>query len=247
MLISNMIVKLGWSCFIAFDLKEAKNIIDTNQFELIISDLILPDSDAFETIEKIKALAPDSVIAAMTAGDTNKTAVEILAKARNDGAEFLLQKPFNTEKLGTILSNTLDLHKKGELKNHVLVVDDSKSMRSICQKLLEDKNYRVTLAESMNDAFEVIDVLDVDSILTDLNMPGMSVKEAIPYLHKNLVGVGIVAMTGESHASLSKLLELGADTALVKPFTPEALDLAIKKSIVMANSRLLQLLQNVEI
>ena len=56
--------------------------------------------------------------------------------------------------------------------NNILVVDDEKLIRDSLKRLLEKNNYRVTLAESVEEALTLIPEQAFDLILSDLRLPG---------------------------------------------------------------------------
>ena len=65
------------------------------------------------------------------------------------------------------------------MQRSVLVVDDERNMRLVMQMALEDVGYRVLTAESADEATHQLHDPDLDVILSDLKMPGMSGNEFI--------------------------------------------------------------------
>lgn len=242
-LIMQMIAKAGWSVFTALDLEHGLRTLKTQGIDFVLTDLCLPDSDGSETVAKIKQASPNSVVAAMTAGDAKNDASDALKFARSQGAEFLLQKPFNQDRLNEVLQMASARAQNGKCPPLVLVIDDSSTIRSVCEKMLTAKGFRTLSAESIDDAFNRIDNFDLDVILTDLNMPGISPMEAIPEIRAAMPGVGIVVMTGQSEKDLHETLNLGADTTITKPFNADDLAHKINSAILMANSHLLEMLK----
>jgi CheY-like chemotaxis protein len=244
-MISEMIARCGWSVLTSFDLRTGFETIANQSVDLIISDLNLPDSMDGATIARLKEKAPQATIAAISAGGGAGCASDLLARARADGAEFLLKKPFNIERLRELLEEVQSRRQNGTHRQHVLVVDDSKTMRAICLKALKDQGYRATAVESMDEVFEHVDILDLDAILTDVNMPGRSPIEAVSELREALPGVAIVAMSGDNDGisgdrSLRNMLDAGCDVAISKPFTPDELSSAIRKGCILAAAALLE-------
>lgn len=238
-LIMQMIAKTGWSVFTALNLDQGIKILKSQGIDLVLTDLILPDSDGLETVAKIHEVSPKSVIAAMTAGDVKKNAGDILKSARAQGAEFLLQKPFDISRLKEMLAEAEDRIENGSNKPLALIVDDASTIRSICDKMLKQNGFRTICAASLDEAFDEIDNFDLSVILTDLNMPGISPFEAIPAIREAMPGVGIVVMTGEAQSDLNNALLVGADTVITKPFNAEALSQTLRKAMIIASSNLL--------
>ncbi len=242
-IIMQMIAKCGWSVFTALDLEHGLRSLKSQAIDFVLTDLCLPDSDGSETVARIKEASPNSIVGAMTAGDTKNAASEVLKFARSQGAEFLLQKPFNQERLNEVLQMARARIENGKCPPLVLIIDDSSTIRAVCEKMLTAKGFRTVSAESIDDAFSRIDNFDLDVILTDLNMPGISPMEAIPEIRAAMPGVGIVVMTGQSEKDLHETLNLGADTTITKPFNAEDLAKKINSAILMANSHLLEMLK----
>lgn len=240
--ISQMIASAGWTVYTALNLKHALLTLKTETINLVISDLFLPDCDDGSTIAKLKAIHPDLTYAAMTAGSVKADAGKVLFRAKADGAEFLLQKPFSKDKLQETLDEVKDRIECGVRKPHVMIVEDSSTVRIICKKMLEANGYRTSGFASMDEAIEALSAIDLDIILTDLNMEGTQPKEIIPLLRENMPGVAIIAMTGSQEEDLNKTLDLGADTAVTKPFSEPQLISAIRNAQVLANAALLKIL-----
>jgi DNA-binding response OmpR family regulator len=62
-------------------------------FDLVITDIIMPDQEGIETIQQIRQLRPDQKIIAISGGGRTKT-VEFLHIAENLGVDKTLKKPF---------------------------------------------------------------------------------------------------------------------------------------------------------
>ncbi len=238
--ISQMILNAGYNAFTALNLKHGLETLKTQHIDIILSDLILPDAPDASCIRQIKKDFEKTVVIAMTAGTGKVAASRVLLQARADGAEFLLQKPFDISKLKTALEEADRRIISKKNPPHILVVDDSKPVRSICLKILEKHDYRVTLAEDMDEALEKINVLDLDVILTDLNMPGTDPREVIPFLSELLPGVGVVVMTGEAQKELSGVLSNGSHSVIEKPFNEDILLRAVRNAQLIAKAELLK-------
>jgi CheY-like chemotaxis protein len=83
-------------------------------------------------------------------------------------------------------------------KPHVLVVDDMEPLRELAEFVLMDAGYRVTLAESTDDAIAVLDAdKTVSLVLTDLDLPG------------KLTGLGMAQMLQSKRPNVAVLLTSG--------------------------------------
>ncbi|MGC3998688.1 MAG: response regulator [Anaeromyxobacter sp.] len=112
----------------------------------------------------------------------------------------------------------------------ILVVDDSKAMRSIVMRAVRQAGYEVTFVEASNgaEALKAIRATPPTLVMADWNMPEMSGIELLQALRAegNQVKMGFV--TSESDPSMRDLaFQSGALFMLTKPFTPEAIKAAL--------------------
>jgi len=111
----------------------------------------------------------------------------------------------------------------------VLIVDDSPVMRTFIRRVMklagfEDAEYLE--AADGQEALERIQTKLVDVILTDINMPRMDGEELLRELGKNgtLKTVpAVVISTDATRDRVQRMLALGAQGYITKPFSPEAL------------------------
>lgn len=107
-----------------------------------------------------------------------------------------------------------------------LVIDDSRAIRLILSKLLEELGMDVIDAENGRRALDLIDAgLDPAVVLVDWNMPEMMGIEFITTVRKPPYAstARILMITTETDLpQVAEALEAGADEYLMKPFTQEA-------------------------
>ncbi|MBI5773964.1 MAG: response regulator [Verrucomicrobia bacterium] len=73
---------------------EALQLYDTHAVDLVLTDLIMPDMDGLELIQKLRHAAPALKIIAMSGGGRN-TPGSYLPVAQHLGAACTLAKPFS--------------------------------------------------------------------------------------------------------------------------------------------------------
>ena len=107
----------------------------------------------------------------------------------------------------------------------ILVIDDARLMRAICQDTLEEAGYRVLTAEHGKDGLRLLERQDVDLILVDIFMPEMDGLELIPRLRKTRPATKIIAITAGDGVRnyLDAAKHLGVHGTLKKPFTRQEL------------------------
>ena len=109
----------------------------------------------------------------------------------------------------------------------ILVVDDSKAMRSIVMRAVRQAGYEsVAFVEATNgaEALKLIRASPPTLVLADWNMPEMSGIELLKTLRAegNQIKLGFV--TSESDPSMRDLaFQAGASFMITKPFTPDAI------------------------
>jgi two-component system chemotaxis response regulator CheY len=124
------------------------------------------------------------------------------------------------------------------MEKHILLVDDSPTMRSSVSFCLRNAGYRVTEATDGKDALQKLQFLkDKDQslalIITDINMPEM---DGITFISKvketELKFLPILVLTTEAGESMiGKGRAAGVSGWLLKPFQPEQLLWAVKKVV----------------
>lgn len=78
---------------------EAMKHLHTSHPEIILLDIILPDSNSLDLLESIISSCPDSqVVVCSSLGQP-----EVIQKALELGAKAFIQKPFTPEKVGEVL------------------------------------------------------------------------------------------------------------------------------------------------
>lgn len=65
-------------------------------FDLVVTDILMPEMDGIEVIKRLRALGMPPLILAVS-GATVKEGVDVLKAALNLGAEGALRKPFTNE------------------------------------------------------------------------------------------------------------------------------------------------------
>ena len=105
-----------------------------------------------------------------------------------------------------------------------LIIDDSKSIRSILSKILTEVGFTVEKAANGREALDVIKKGRVDLALVDLYMPDMNGFEFIQEVRKDNAYKDMRLMMVTSETAKNKVveaLEAGADEYIMKPFTKE--------------------------
>ncbi|MFT3713081.1 MAG: response regulator [Archangium sp.] len=106
----------------------------------------------------------------------------------------------------------------GEPRPRVLVVDDDDAIRRMV-KLTLAQRYEVFEAGDAQEAIAMVEKHDIEVVVTDVTMPGMTGVEAMPLLRAKAKGpmsvLLLTALGDQAHRNAA--LEAGADDYLAKP------------------------------
>ncbi len=86
--------------------REGITMVQQAPFELVITDLIMPDTDGLELIQELNRLTPSVRVLAISGGG-RVNANEYLTVARKFGASAVLAKPFSTAELREAIAQAL--------------------------------------------------------------------------------------------------------------------------------------------
>ncbi len=110
---------------------------------------------------------------------------------------------------------------------NILVVDDSKTVRSVIAKTLEMAQVPVDnlyMAANGKEALEILGENWVDLVFSDINMPVMGGVEMIERMHEDdvLRSIPVIVVSTEgSSTRIEQLKQKGVSAYIRKPFTPE--------------------------
>ena len=118
-------------------------------------------------------------------------------------------------------------------KVNILVVEDESAIQQLVSYNLIKAGFHVTCADSGEEALEYLFKEDIDCILLDLMLPGMSGIEVCERIHgkieKNDKKIPIIMLTAKGEEEdIVTGLECGADDYITKPFSPKILIARIK-------------------
>ncbi|MBA4687587.1 MAG: response regulator [Candidatus Galacturonibacter soehngenii] len=127
-LIKINLMEAGYHCVCAYDGKQAADLIEQNNWDLILLDIMLPKINGYELIEYIKPL--DISVIFITA----KASVTDIVKGLKLGADDYLTKPFEIIELLARVESVLRRDKKNNRIQGLSQTRFQKSLRLfICQ------------------------------------------------------------------------------------------------------------------
>ncbi|CAM2842331.1 sigma-54-dependent transcriptional regulator [Flavobacterium frigoris] len=103
-LLEKFLIKNSYAVTTSFSATEARNAVKKETFDLVLTDLRLPDDDGIRLMTEIKSAFPDVPVILMTGYADVNTAV----KAIKNGATDYISKPFNPEEVLLVIKNALE-------------------------------------------------------------------------------------------------------------------------------------------
>ncbi|MCP4130676.1 MAG: response regulator [bacterium] len=119
---------------------------------------------------------------------------------------------------------------------NIICIDDEDMIRRVFTSYLKKAGYVIFEAESGQEGIELIKNNDMDLVLLDLRMPGMSGLEVLSYIQENNPNLPVIMISGEGEINdVINALRLGASDYITKPILDMAiLDCSIDKSLDQA-------------
>ena len=114
----------------------------------------------------------------------------------------------------------------------ILIIDEEKNIREGLGTALELEGYDVKLAENGEIGLKLIEKGDIDLVITDLRMPGISGEEVIAKVAGESPGIPVIVLTG--HGSIDSAVTAmrnGAYDFLTKPLNLDRLILIVKRAL----------------
>ncbi|ESQ77427.1 response regulator [Asticcacaulis sp. AC402] len=224
-----MLSRLGWSAVHCESIRDAIESLGQVSVHAMMLDVFVGAHNTLLHVGRFRTLAPHIPMMLMTAGSSRETIEDTLKSARKTGADYIVKKPFTETLLRDIFASVTPDIATGKKRKHVLVIDDSSTVRTIAQRAYDAAGYRVSAAGSMEEAFSNVDIAHVDLVLCDVFMPGMggfkgmrTIKTTWPKVQLISMSAGLDEQVSDNDA-LNATRRIGADAQIRKPF--DAVDL----------------------
>ena len=119
---------------------EALQIIKKSNFNLILLDLLLPDTNGIDVLKEISQLKPETIVIMISGHGTIQSAI----KAVRLGAYDWLEKPLEHERVLITIENALE--KQTLLKHNAILLDEAK-----------ERYQMIGSSQALNDVYRLID------------------------------------------------------------------------------------------
>lgn len=226
---------------LAYSVKEALELIRHKNFDLILTDMQMPDMNGVqfaEVLHEQKNITPILLLSSI--GDERSKDFAHLFSS-------VLTKPVKQNLLWKHIVKDLRGHNDVQINNHeavlknstndhttplrILVVDDNEVNQKLASRILSKMGYTPDTASDGNEALDVFYKTKHDIILMDVQMPGMDGLEATRMIRqRNGVRPVIIAMTANAMESdREECIEAGMDDYISKPIKKDDMTGMIEK------------------
>ena len=195
--------------------------LESQQFDLIITDIIMPEQDGFGVLVKLSNMANRPKVIAVSGGSASIDQNYILQACEAFSADRVLPKPVDFE---TLTASVRDLLKEECHKDStkILIVDDEEMSRGILHLTLSEHYHNILLAGNGIEGLEQLTMHDdVGLILLDLEMPKMNGLEMLSIVKNSLKSrvIPVIVASGDRDAAI-RSMSCGADDFVTKPYDP---------------------------
>ncbi len=216
--------KLKYNCFQAFTLKEAKEILASNDIHYLMLDVNLPDGSGYDIIKELEN-TPEKIFVL-----TNETDKQFREVAYQKGVIDFIEKDkafFN--KIGQI-SSSIEQLEKNRFKT-ILIIDDSIVIQEQLKDIFENRYYNVEIASSTAIALDILNTKLIDLIILDVELKN---ENGIEFLQKNRINIvdkqkiPVMIVSGNVDSSTTRnALKAGAVDLIKKPYVIEEIVLKV--------------------
>lgn len=119
-----------------------------------------------------------------------------------------------------------------DTQKRILAVDDEPNMRRLLEISLRQAGYQALTAANGREALETLKTEQVDLVVSDLHMPGMSGLELLKQMRADSDVIPFIMVTAQGEINTAvEAMKLGAADYILRPFDLEVLEVAIAKAL----------------
>jgi len=101
--------------------KDGMEIIREEPFDLVVTDIVMPEKEGIEIIVELRQYFPETNVIAISGGARNLKAEVVLKTAKILGVHYTLFKPFEIEEFLDTVKHVLAREKKTNIRDSISV------------------------------------------------------------------------------------------------------------------------------
>jgi CheY-like chemotaxis protein len=203
--------------FEADDLATARQQLARGVADIVVLDaaMLEPERSAVAGAARAAASTPFVIVSAYND-----------SVARGVDADGVVTKPSSVAEAQYLIDRVAHVR----VPIHVLVVDDSSTMRSIVRKILTATRFPVVVGEAEEGAAALARIREdkFDVVILDYNMPGLNGLDTLAEIKRDHQRLEVVMISStQDDAVASRVRSAGAAAFLKKPFFPADIDVVL--------------------
>ena len=206
----------------AHDGERCLQLLNSTKCDIAFVDFNMPHMTGLDALKLSREQGSKAFVVLMSTDVDDQKRQE----ARDCGAYDYLRKPIKPKDLTDIINNYIRFKTIAD----VMVVDDSRTVRSAVKRVLADSVFKmiVSEAESGEETIKECQSSVPDIMFLDVNMPGKDGIQTLKELRSLGADPKTILMTGDKTLEFNKeMLDLGVVNLLYKPFFSEDVDRVI--------------------
>jgi len=190
---------------------EALTMIQENQYDLVITDYMMPGMNGLDLAQAIRERFPDTHVVLMTAYGT----AGLRGTVQNLQLDGYIDKPFSMEQIQELVKQVVG---NGPNIPSILIMEDEPSLLNLYSRVLGRVGYEVYPAATMDEARQLLTERRFDVFLCDIHVGKDRGTDLIREQREALIQAGtqiIMASAEAQYRAMTK--EMGIDFYLEKP------------------------------
>ncbi|HYH09575.1 MAG TPA: response regulator [Thermoanaerobaculia bacterium] len=179
---------------------EARVVLSTRRFDVILLDLMMPEVSGYDLLEFIGTPARRANVIVLTAVPRPDARV-----TGHPAVHVVVRKPFDITAL-------LD-HVHEVTERRLLIVEDDEPAQYLVRRATEAAGYRVVTANDGAEALRRLSEMEFDAVVVDLKLPTVSGYDVIDHIVSKPTSPRIVVLSVLEQPEL----RVGVDAILHKP------------------------------
>ncbi|GIZ07926.1 sigma-54 dependent transcriptional regulator [Flavobacterium sp. UMI-01] len=195
-MVEKFLTKKDFSVTASFSATEARALIQNKKFDLILTDLRLPDADGLTLLGECKTIHPQTPVILMTGYSDVNTAV----KAIKNGASDYISKPFNPDEVLLVIKNALQT-----VQTAAPITTSHKKTKSTSSQSTYIQGIS-TQSKKLNEHIQLVSPTDMSVLIigesgTGKEIIAKSIHQNSPRKNENFIAVDCGAIPKELAAS----------------------------------------------